>query len=337
MRKSQEAQRFPHSALLFRFCLRVLEMRQPATKIHDQEVGNILNYNPSDTSHWKRGKKSVRSIYALEALARFLDVDLEILQDLSEGAVDFDEAWFEFSESEDLKRSLKGLSSDLVKERRLRKGLFETAAKTLLQAAGIDSLPVYLPAVLQSLPFIQASAGDLSEKLARTSRIKPGQFAIRYRKGELRAHTRAALAREMARVILFSERDQFGLPEKIELLSYLELLDFSNALLVPHEQLKAELQKLPPRANLVRSLSEIFWVPKSVIRARIADAVLETADAGIFTIPHLNLKAMPSRVPLTADFSEEPEGSSAAISNRLPPPSAHSQNPGPLGTERVSR
>ena len=37
-------------------------------KVHDQEVGAILSFNPSDCSHWKRGEKHVKSVFALAKL-----------------------------------------------------------------------------------------------------------------------------------------------------------------------------------------------------------------------------------------------------------------------------
>lgn len=290
MRKGAETQRFPQSALLFRFCLRVLETRKSGEKVHDQAVGNILEYNPSDTSHWKRGKKAVRSIYALEALSQTLDVDVDTIQDLADGVIDFEEAWFDFAESEDYKRSLRELSPEMLHERRNRQRTFEKISKGLLEKANISSIPVYLPELLQVMPFIQMAQGDVAEKLVRTSRIKPGQYAVRFRKGELRAHTRAAMTREFARVIMYSEREQFGLPAKLDALTTLEVIDFSNALLVPAEILNTEMQKISARMNLIKRLSEIFWVPKSVIRARLATLILDKSPESVFSA---NKFAMP--------------------------------------------
>ena len=48
MRKSQDNVRFPQSIQLFRFCFRILEIRKPEEKIHDQDLGAILEFNPSE-------------------------------------------------------------------------------------------------------------------------------------------------------------------------------------------------------------------------------------------------------------------------------------------------
>jgi|GEM_PF-577579 len=312
MRKNTDVQRFPHSALLFRFCLRVLETRRKGSKVHDQEVGNILQYNPSDTSHWKRGKKAVRSVYALEALAQTLDVDIETVQDIVDGAVDFEEAWLDFSEAEEEKRLSAEAGGEIAMQRRDRQLLLEKVASDLLAKASVASVPVYLPEVLQVLPFIQVSQGEVSDKIARSSRVKPGLYSIRCRKGEMRGHTRAAIAREIARVILYSERDSFSIPPKLENLSFFEIVDFSNALIVPREALRAEIQKVPSKMNMVKTLSDVFWVPKSVIRARLAFLLLETATTDVFMTDPLAVTIMGASARRSAlDLSEDDSGGQA--------------------------
>ena len=215
MRKASDQQRFPQSAVLFKFCLKVLEARKPGTKVHDQDVGNILEYNPSDTSHWKRGKKAVRSIFALEALSRELDVDVELIENVASGAVDFDEAWFDFTEAEEESKVSKEHDGVLFsRERRDRQVLLEKIADSLAAKAGIQTVPVYVPELMASLSFIQLVQAEVTERLARSNRIKPGQYVIRYRKGDLTSHIRCAISREVAKIIILSEREQFVLPPR---------------------------------------------------------------------------------------------------------------------------
>lgn len=325
MRKSNEALRFRNSALLFRFCLRVLETRKKGVKVHDQEVGNILQYNPSDTSHWKRGKKAVRSVYALEALSQSLNVALETIQDLADGQLELEEAWFDFAESEEERRLMREQHAQVAHERRDRQLVLEEVAQQLLKKANVSSVPVYLPEVLQVLPFIQVAQGDVSDKIARSSRIKPGHYSIRYRKGELRAHTRAAIAREIARVILYSEREQFQIPAKVEALSFFETLDLSNALLVPKDALRMEVSKVSSKLNLVKTLSDVFWVPKSIIRARLGHLLLESAGADVFTGQPLELRLSPAtRDRILVDLSEDDAG--AALSQLVSGDAVIAQN-----------
>ena len=39
------------------------QLRKKKHKLHDQEIGAILDFNPSDCSHWKKGEKNIKSIY----------------------------------------------------------------------------------------------------------------------------------------------------------------------------------------------------------------------------------------------------------------------------------
>lgn len=302
MRKASEVQRFPHSAVLFKFCLRVLETRRTDSKVHDQDVGNILDYNPSDTSHWKRGKKAVRSIFALEALSRELDVDVELIEDVASGALDFDEAWFDFCESEEESRLSKNQAGlTFSKVRRDRQLVLEQVAQVLTSRAGASSVPVFLPELLSAVPYIQTVQAEMTDRLARSNRLKPGQYVIRYRKGDLTAHIRCAIAREVARIILVSEREQFNLPPRSEDTSTTEIIDLANALLVPSELLKAELTKVPARANMVQYLSDLFWVPKVVIRSRLVTLLMKDAVDAVFQAPTIS---MPPKRPMMTVHSD---------------------------------
>src|SRR5690348_11842399 len=95
--KRAGAGKFPHSVQLFKFCQKVL-MHQRGTKIRDQEVGSILNFNPSDCSHWKRGEKNVRSVFALAKLADAMQIETSLVHDIASGAVGLDEAFYEYLE-----------------------------------------------------------------------------------------------------------------------------------------------------------------------------------------------------------------------------------------------
>src|SRR3954470_1715111 len=100
--KRSGAVKFPNSVQLFKFCQKVL-MSQRGAKVHDQEVGSILNFNPSDCSHWKRGEKNVRSVFSLAKLAEALQVETTLIHDVASGAVGLDEAFYEWQESNGFK------------------------------------------------------------------------------------------------------------------------------------------------------------------------------------------------------------------------------------------
>jgi hypothetical protein len=89
--KRSGAVKFPNSVQLFKFCHKVM-LTQRGGKVHDQEVGAILGFNPSDCSHWKRGEKNVRSVFALAQLSEALGVESTLIHDVASGACQLDEA-----------------------------------------------------------------------------------------------------------------------------------------------------------------------------------------------------------------------------------------------------
>ena len=287
MAKSQDLIRFPHSVALFKFCFKILELRRPSHKIHDQDLGQIMDFNPSDTSHWKRGKKCVKHIPVLENISSILDVDLEIIQDIADGLIDIDEAWSDFCDAEE-ERKLSLEEPSIRVERRDKSIELEKLAKEILSENKIQKTPIYIPELIAAFPYVQLIPGDVSDRLARSSRIKPGYYAIRYRKGDIRAHTRIAIAREIARILLHSEREKFQLSNRCDVLSYAEIIEFANALLVPRDALAVEIGKISTRANLIKVLAELFWVPKSVIRARLSSILLEKAATQVFEAQKLD-------------------------------------------------
>ena len=95
--KKVEANRYPHSATLFKFCKEALEIRYEGNvKVIDQDVGAILGYDPADCSHWKKGKKNIRALATLKSIAEHLNIDERLLIDIASGRVGLNEAVFEF-------------------------------------------------------------------------------------------------------------------------------------------------------------------------------------------------------------------------------------------------
>ena len=96
MKKTVE-NRYPHSATLFKFCKKALEIRYEGNvKVIDQDVGSILGYDPADCSHWKKGKKNIHALSTLRTIADHLNLDEGLLIDIAAGKVDLEEAIFEF-------------------------------------------------------------------------------------------------------------------------------------------------------------------------------------------------------------------------------------------------
>ena len=103
-------------------------------------------------------------------------------------------------------------------------------------------------------------------------RIKTGQYAVQYQKGDLKPQTRMSIAKDLARIIFEGERERY--PElgqvKTHLVQYEEMI-FTASLLVPKSMLLEEMSKLDSRKNVISELAALFWVPKSLIGFQMQD------------------------------------------------------------------
>jgi hypothetical protein len=271
--KRSGAVKFPFSVNLFKFCQKVL-MSQRGGKVHDQEVGSILSFNPSDCSHWKRGEKNVRSVFALAKLAEALNVETTLIHDVASGAVGLDEAFYEWQESNGFRALLAkareaGATDAALAEARAR---VEAFVAQLHEQCEFSTPPLYIPEVLRFFAFVTTQPTEMMDKLCRILRVKPGQYCIQYRKGDLRPQTRMAMTKDLARIVFEGERERFpelgaAQPHLVELEETL----FTASLLVPKQILLAEMAKLDSRRNVVSELAALFWVPKSLIGFQLQD------------------------------------------------------------------
>ena len=95
--KNVKPDMYPHSAALFRFCKQALEMRYAGNiKVIDQDVGSILGYDPADCSHWKKGKKNIKTLGVFQSISRYLNIDKRLLIGITSGTVPLEEALFEY-------------------------------------------------------------------------------------------------------------------------------------------------------------------------------------------------------------------------------------------------
>lgn len=276
--KRSGAVKFPHSVQLFKFCQKVM-MHQKGSKVRDQEVGSILNFNPSDCSHWKRGEKNVRSVFALAKLAEALSVETALIHDITSGSADLDEAFFEYQEARSY-RSLKEQSQAATEENlnAARSRVLEFVQQ-IQQECDFQTPPLYLPEVMRTFAFISTQPVEMLDKLSRILRVKAGQYCIQYKKGELKAQTRMSMVKDLARIIFEGERERF--PEfgavVPGLLAYEQQLFVAN-LLLPRSLILQEMSKMDGRKNVIAELAAIFWVPKSLVSFQLQDLVSEANE-----------------------------------------------------------
>jgi hypothetical protein len=272
--------KFPHSAQLFRFCQKVL-CEQKGSKIHDQEVGNILAFNPSDCSHWKRGEKNVRSVFALAKLAETLQLEPSLIHDLAMGSTALDEAYFEYKESlqffSTIEKVKKAAPVEQLQQIRSQMLAF---VDTLHQRSEFATAPLYLPEIFRFFPFILTQPTEMMDKLTRILRTKPGQYTIQFKKGDLKTQVRMSMTQDLARILLQGERGRFSeLGACLPACKEWEELLFTANLLVPKALLLEELVKLDTRKNVVAELATLFWVPKSLIGFQLQDFFRSETDA----------------------------------------------------------
>jgi hypothetical protein len=266
--------KFPNSVQLFKFCQKVM-LTQRGGKVHDQEVGQILNFNPSDCSHWKRGEKNVRSVFSLAKLAEALQVEATLVHDVASGAVGLDEAFYEWQESNALRQMLAKAAESNGAALNLARARVEAFVAAIHEQCEFTTPPLYIPEVLRFFSFVSTQPSDMMDKLSRILRVKAGQYCIQYRKGDLKPQTRMGMTKDLARIVFEGERSRFpelGAADQ-GTLEYKEML-FTAALLAPKALLVAEMAKLDSRRNVVSELAALFWVPKSLVGFQLQDIVM---------------------------------------------------------------
>lgn len=275
--KRTETVKFPNSIQLFKFCQKVLMHQRGNKKVNDQEIGNILEFNPSDCSHWKRGEKSVRSVFSLARLADFLKVESALIHDLASGASSLDEAFFEFVESNSVKATIEKANAAGEAAVAAAKARVEAFVANLHAQSQFTTAPLYLPEVVRFFSFIQMQPIEMIDRLSRVLRTKPGHYVINYRKGDLKAQTRMSVLKDLARIIFEAERSRFPeLGAANEALLAYEQMIFVSAILAPKSMLLEELARLDSRRNVISELAALFWVPKSLLTFQLQQAISQS-------------------------------------------------------------
>ena len=272
MRRSAVA-KFPNSVQLFKFCHKVL-MDQKGGKVHDQEVGGILNFNPSDCSHWKRGEKNIKSVFALAKLADALGLEISLIHDLAGGGCSLEEAFFEYREARLFPHILKKAHEQGHGPMSKARSRVESFVQGLHEKAELTTLPIYLPEIMRFFPFVLIHPVDMMDRLSRILRKKPGYYTIHFRRGDLKPQTRMSIALDLARIIFEAERGKFPElgPATSDLIDFEEMMFVAN-LLAPKNLVQEEIKKLDPRKNFVSELATILWVPKALICFQLQDMV----------------------------------------------------------------
>ncbi len=292
--KKVEANRYPHSATLFKFCKEALEIRYDGNvKVIDQDVGAILGYDPADCSHWKKGKKNIRSLTTLRSIADHLNVDEGLLIDITSGKVTLDEAVFEFKGYGDFAlngKPLESLKKEYFKNPARWQGgqapSFETLfqkqrnyvvelANDLIAQGGFTETPLYIPEIFRIVPNLTLATNAEQTDTIQVRHEEEGadlKTIVSFVNHDARPYTRFMAGKALFKHLTNSGRVPAELmaetpSEVTEILANI----FSAALLIPSELLREEVQKLDMSFDMIRQLSEIFWVSRSLMNQRLRD------------------------------------------------------------------
>ena len=289
--KKVEANRYPHSATLFKFCKEALEIRYEGNvKVIDQDVGAILGYDPADCSHWKKGKKNIRALATLQSIANHLNIDERLLIDVASGRIGLEEAVFEFRGYGTF--ALNGKSLDILKKEFFRdptkwqsdgglrsfEELFDVnrpavteIANTVLEAGHFTEAPIYIPEVFQLYSNIKLIN---NEAASQTIEIKQEESSttIVYRGPEMRPFMRFLIAKELFKHL---SRTQNPITSQVQKVPE-EVLDiqaniFAGILLIPGNLLRKEVEKIDTSLDIVMQLADIFWTSRSLMNHRLRD------------------------------------------------------------------
>ncbi|MBX9703625.1 MAG: hypothetical protein K2X39_05685, partial [Silvanigrellaceae bacterium] len=233
----KEAERFPSSAELFKFCKEVLYIKNHnKAKITDQDVGALLDFDPADCTHWKHGRKNIKSISNLSLLAKKLEIDLRTVLDIVQGRNDFEQALLSYN----------GFGS-FAAPSEMRRWI---VAKTLemLETAKIKTLPVHIPEFLDILPQISLKEVDASSQEPLVVCKKEQEtYIISCRKTNFHGCIRFLIAREIAYVVMSqdNEAQSLGVEAREVIEPWLNL--FAIHLLMPSQML--QIATLQAKAN----------------------------------------------------------------------------------------
>lgn len=294
MKKTAEI-KYPNSANLFQFCRKVLDHKFGGIRVIDQDVGQILGFDPADCSHWKKGKKNIRSIQAMKSIAEHLGVDEKLVVDIASGEIEDTEAFFEFSGYGMFKIDTKlfdGAKKDFYrknasvwtneKESEFRSSFdvneeaIDKIVADIHTKINFQEAPLYLPEVVShyaDLNLVAKETGIAEPKSVEIRKID-AKTEIAYRAGtEMRPFMRFRIAKAMANYFLTSIQGNTNDEEYSQHLKDVQSNLFAAKLLTPATLIQNEMQQVSVSKDIVTQLAETFWVSKTFMNRRLKNVL----------------------------------------------------------------
>ncbi|MCX6105796.1 MAG: ImmA/IrrE family metallo-endopeptidase [Proteobacteria bacterium] len=304
MKKATEI-KYPNSANLFQFCRRVLDQKFGGVRVIDQDIGQILGFDPADCSHWKKGKKNVRSIQAMKSIAEHLGIDERLVIDVAAGDLDDAEAFYEFNgygafsidpkafdaaKKDFYRRHSATWSKDKEAEFKdastINEAAVDQAVEAIHKRIGFSEAPLYLPEISAAFPELSLSPteaepnSDNNKSQTITINHRGAQTQVIYRQGsELKPFMRFQIAKALASHFLPDLRSKTDkIPEFTAHLIDVQSNLFAAKLLAPANLIRKEIAQVNVARDVVTQLAEAFWVSKAFMNMRLKD-ILQNAHA----------------------------------------------------------
>ncbi len=301
--KKDTAVKYPHSANLFQFCRKVLDHKFGGIRVIDQDVGQILGFDPADCSHWKKGKKNIRSIQAMKSIAKHLGVDERLIVDVASGEMSEWEAFFEYTGYGDFSPDPKILeaakkefyrrnAANWSREKEIEfKRQFEInepeinrVVRKIHETIAFHEAPLYLPEIVASYTEIQLRAVDTDlESSGNPIVMRPeqGKLMIEYPVDvKMRPFVRYRIARAMAHYFL--QKESIMAPaeggEHAQYINNIQSNLFAAKLLTPAYLIRRELNQLDAAKDIVAQLADVFWMSKTFMNGRIKEILEKNSE-----------------------------------------------------------
>ena len=283
--------KYPDSAALFQFCKEAMKLTlEDQVKIIDQDVGAILNYEPADCSHWKRGNKNINSILKLRALSNHFKIDERIPIGIVSGEMSLAEALYEFNgygeyeiSQQDYSRYKKEFFANpdkwsLKKDRNFEK-IFSIKKPQIIEIIGniLDSssnqAPIQISSIIDNyrniqLKYFRKLQDPIEVEYSGSGRTLKSTFY--YNRNLSSCFIRYLLSIELFNFLYKSKNKLLeSLEEVPEELIPIHANLFAAYLLVPDDLLKIEIAAINSSCDIIQQLADKFLVSPSLITRRL--------------------------------------------------------------------
>ena len=254
---NSENYRFPNSSELFLLCKEILNIKHArGEKVTDQDVGALLDFDPADCTHWKYGRKNIKSIQSLYQIADKLGLDSRSLADVSQGRASLMDTVYDYKTYGSFQCDAE-VRGRLVKE-----------ASILVERANITSLPVFIPELLTAFPNVVVRSQEAQDYIIEEN-MENGKLTITWpKKTKLCGSLRFYLVHRVAQAHLKANHERLGL-EKEPTTAQCNL--FTLFLLMPSHLVQLAGCQRDPAKDIVDQFSQFFWLTRSLVNSRLKD------------------------------------------------------------------